>query len=707
MIERDFPVERIFELALREGNRKKPIYEMHKWWARRLGSNVRAILIASNLESSSWVDTVFRQFYDPQVSLDITVFDPFMGGGTTLVEASKLGARTIGLDIDPVAWFVTKKEIEYCDPSAIEDEMKRIKEDVSEDILRFYRTVDTDGNEVDVIYYFWVDVISCPECSGKFEAHPHFMLFQSKSANTRTVFCKKCHEVKIVPVQQKWFKCKTCRTSTTVLKGTVKDGLFTCPLCGHSGKTSSLPKSGKPLPKRLFALEYVDSQDQRVFRRAERHDLELFQEARSEFDRRRRRLHFPRAKIPVKERTDRRPISNGHQYYHQLFNKRQLLHLSSLFRRIEEVKTQNVRENLLLAFSDCLAANNMLCGFAFGYRKLTPLFSIHSYRYVSRPVEGNVWGAKYGRGTFTRCVKKLIRAKEYANKPYEIRYSERNLERVHLKSVIHKPISTDIASWPTDGSHSLVLNGDSTEMQGLPRDSVDIILTDPPYYDNISYSELSDFYYVWLRRGLKASYPDYFGKTSTPYREAIIVRRPKSHEHHKYIEGLVQVFKNCARVLKDKGIMVFTYHHKKRKAWLALGHSLIRSGFKIVNVFPLRSEGKSGFHSHSGNIKWDCVFVCRRSSDTTDTSNTVSIKAIIGQAERNLEQWEKRLGESGIGFSDAERESFRNSLVLCSSSKKRATPEILSQVFDRLKSFPQAKKHPHHNVVSKFDHETS
>jgi putative DNA methylase len=180
LIERDFPIEKISELAQREGNKKKPIYEMHKWWARRLGANIRAILIASCLKSSNHVDTVWKKFYEPNITKNTTILDPFMGGGTTLIEASKLGAKTIGIDIDPVAWFITKKEIEYCNPNKILEEFKKIEEDISKDILHFYKTIDHSGNEVDVIYYFWVDVIKCPQCKETFEGHPHYMLFKSK-----------------------------------------------------------------------------------------------------------------------------------------------------------------------------------------------------------------------------------------------------------------------------------------------------------------------------------------------------------------------------------------------------------------------------------------------------------------------------------------------------------------------------------------------
>lgn len=686
LIERDFPIEKISELAQREGNKKKPIYEMHKWWARRLGANIRAILIASCLKSSNHVDTVWKKFYEPNITKNTTILDPFMGGGTTLIEASKLGAKTIGIDIDPVAWFITKKEIEYCNPNKILEEFKKIEEDISKDILHFYKTIDHSGNEVDVIYYFWVDVIKCPQCKETFEGHPHYMLFESKKKGLRVVFCKKCHTVREIPIEQKRFKCKACNTVTTVLEGTVKKGVFTCPFCNHSEKITALTKIGLPIPKKLFALEYVDTARNRVFSKIKSEDLRRLEEAIEKFEGEKLSLQYPKDPIPSNGRSDRRPITHGYQYYSHLFNKRQLLCLSLLYSRINKVEDQNVKENLLLAFSDSLASNNMMCGYAFGYRKLTPLFSIHSYRPVSRPVEGNVWGTTFGRASFIKCINKLVRAKEYADNPYEFKYSENNRKRkkVYVNYPIHGKVATDVADWLKGDFQSLILNKDSTEIDSIPSNSVDLIITDPPYYDNLAYSELSDFYYVWLKMELVNTYPNLFNEDSTPFNETIMVRKHMEDEHNRYIDGISEVFINCARILKDDGVMVFTYHHKKRKAWLALGQSLFNSGFIITNVFPIRSEGKSGFHSNPGNIKWDSVFVCRKGHFNRKRKPTIN--TILMRIEKSMDHWGRRFEKDDINLSKAELESLKYSLLLYKCSKGNIVGDKLEDVFQALQN---------------------
>src|SRR5207248_2621777 len=91
-LESDFPVEDLVPLAIREGNRKKPIYELHKWWARRLGSNFRMLILGALSSSRRSNATLWKYFYSDINVPSLTVFDPFMGGGTSIVEASKLGA---------------------------------------------------------------------------------------------------------------------------------------------------------------------------------------------------------------------------------------------------------------------------------------------------------------------------------------------------------------------------------------------------------------------------------------------------------------------------------------------------------------------------------------------------------------------------------------------------------------------------------------
>jgi adenine-specific DNA methylase len=131
---------------------------------------------------------------------------------------------------------------------------------------------------------------------------------------------------------------------------------------------------------------------------------------------------------------------------------------------------------------------------------------------------------------------------------------------------------------------------------------------------------LSDFFFAWIRDDLPSGAT--WRETSTPYRESLFVQRNTEAQYRQYEAGMVDVFSECRRVLNKDGIMIFTYHHLDPRAWLALSQALTSAGLVVTHTFPLLAEGKSGFHSTEGNIKWDAVFCCRPGDRLEGTSNT-------------------------------------------------------------------------------------
>ena len=168
------------------------------------------------------------------------------------------------------------------------------------------------------------------------------------------------------------------------------------------------------------------------------------------------------------------------------------------------------------------------------------------------------------------------------------------------------------------GSVNDVLNGGATaaietqsseKLHLLPDGSVDLVLTDPPYFDNLSYSELSDFYLAW-HQALGIAPPPYDDNvTSAPILQNLAITRRSEEAIKGYQDRLQQIFMECNRVLKPDGICVFTYHHKLASAWDALGMALLHSGLLVTKVLPMRGEGQGGLHTYDGTIKWDAVLV--------------------------------------------------------------------------------------------------
>lgn len=678
-IERDLPVEALIPLAVREGNRKKPVYEIHKWWARRLGSNFRMMLIGAMKPETVSSRELWSEFYSRHQWKNLVVCDPFMGGGTSVVEATKLGAKVIGNDIDPVAWLVTKKEIEPADIEMLQYEFQRIEKAVADDIKQFYKHKLPDGTQADVTTYFWVTLVKCPTCGRELEAHPHYQLYIDTDEKRQAVFCRSCHEIAWLGINRRSFTCKQCGVKTVIGEGIVKLGEYKCE-CGHTGKMLALTKPGQPLDNRIFALEYeVVSGERRDFAKACNDDIALFEAAKQELERHSSELPFPRQTIPVEGRYDNRPINYGYAKYEQLFNPRQLLALSRIYTEILKVEDKSIREYLLLAFSDALASNNMLCSYAFGYRKLTPLFGLHAYRIVTRPVEGNVWGTIHGRGSFEKCVEKLIRGKRYCNKPYE-NFGDLK-DRRFTGEKIAAEVTANPEEWYAGKAQSLLLNMDAKNLASVRGASVDLILTDPPYYSNISYSEMSDFYYVWLRGALPGELERWL-QPSTPFRDALFVRRRTEEEHDRFSEGMKAVFKECHRILKPNGMMVFTYHHNDRRAWNVMARAIIEGGFRVTNVLPVLSEGKSGFHSETGNIKWDSVIVCRPNIPSKGCADPP--EEIAEFAMRNLEIWKNRIKRANRRLSRADSVSLAMAFGVWKLSQAQPGQEEITRVLNKV-----------------------
>ena len=664
---------------------------MHKWWARRLGSVFRLLLLAATLPANKARLLSNGFFYKRHAFSRLLVLDPFVGGGTSLVEAAKCGASVVGVDIDPVACFVTTKELQSFNEKTLLRAFASVERAVKEKLLRWYRTTLSDEREGTVIYAFWVDRIKCPGCRVVFDGHPHFQLRRFRKAKRQTVFCSQCGEIENLSLRRKRFSCKACHSETEILSGPVGEGVFHCPSCDTQTAIRSLSGSSRPLKQRLFALEVlVNGTKERVFKKADKKDLSLFRKVARLWAQRKRNRFVPRDLIPLKDRHDRRPVSHGYRRYKDLFNARQLLCLSALAEAISRVKNENSRELLALAFSDCLAANNMFCFYAFDYGKLTPLFGLHAYAKVSRPVENNVWGTVMGRGSFSKCFYKMLEGKRYAAKPYEYVYDgEGQADQVLTGESISCNLYRRSLPTPNLSSSALVLNRSSEDLRPIPANSVDLILSDPPYYDNLAYSELSDFFHVWLKLLKLKAYPGNEHKR-TPLKEALYVasRTAESNgEHENFSQGLALAFSECYRVLRSDGLLVFTFHHNDPKAWAALAEALLGAGFRVTNTFPVRSEGQSQFHSEDGNLKWDEVLVCRKQVPKLEfqpLDDWKKTQKLLEQfANERVRNWSRLLRKNKLEFAAGDARSLKSSLILMQLSTMRQRPSNLREFFER------------------------
>lgn len=160
-----------------------------------------------------------------------------------------------------------------------------------------------------------------------------------------------------------------------------------------------------------------------------------------------------------------------------------------------------------------------------------------------------------------------------------------------------------------------ILNGSATQLDGVDDQSVDLVCMDPPYYDNVQYAELSDFYYVWQKRTLQDLYPDSFNRRATDKSLEAVANpaRDGKQARQVYKKLMQEIFAECSRVLKNDGLMTVMFTHKAQEAWEALTKALIESGWTITSSFPVDSESAVGIHTKDKAAAASSIFItCRK-----------------------------------------------------------------------------------------------
>lgn len=856
-IEEDFPIVEINRLAVPERNSFKPIYQMHKWFARRASCVFRAILLgALKPAGTNIMDEFYKDHsHDPDTNGKV-VLDPFMGGGTTVVEALRLGCKVIGIDLNPVAWFIVKTEVEPVELEELDAAFERLAnrtvpwsgKPLRQTLLDLYKTAppwilrqdsqdlqdeerrEPSGAAVlqenpvnpvnpvklpdsDVIYTFWVksavctnptcrkqvplfsDYIvaakspsiryypdcTCPNCKKTFDwevepatlvADPRLMFHSTGYSagvgrtNTRWTYAHEdggiyvCQGTSILKkggkvtesspeyihqlrqAQAKWgalepgyvccphcyetvkprllsIKKKRKKVPITVLlcpkteevfqwrgeladdalvtspsghtfdphKGNVTEkGRFLCPHCGNNDsiiESIRLLPTDQLLPTHAYCLQAYapgcyqtndqtkgqgqagdlfgdnESQDEDVeealqqarvaytgpyvppthnlvwkqsgkfYRRHAPADEASITECQGIWQAQKETLPHPKSKIPSGEKTKSGLLAHHYYYWHQLFNSRQLLALSTLLRSVATESNPKLRHLLLCAFSNTLEANNVFTRNIPARR--TPggtapagIFARHDFQPKATFCEQNVWGTVSGNNTYISRMQALREGISYAAQPYDGDFDHNGK---HCKREGFDRIRADAAV--------TLLSGDSrTELEKVAE--VSFVITDPPYADNVNYSELADFFYVWLRLILKTEdqqfAPEYCPKTAE-----IIENHFRGLHMKDFEEGLTSVLKLSAEKVSVNGLVVFTFHHAGDEAWVSVLEFICNAGLVIEAIYPVHSEREASLHLQDNEaIAYDLIHVCRKrsSEDTRSKRSWAGLRQLVRQRAR-------------------------------------------------------------------------
>ena len=610
-IEINFDVPFIAALALKEKQIQqnyRPIIAVHKLFSRRPGTLFRG-LILSEFGNTPLKESFFRANDFPSR----VVADPFMGGGTPLLEANRMGCDVFGFDINPMATWIVREEMEHLDLEAYLQSANNLIGDLEESVGPYYRTDCPiyGDRDVPVKYFLWVKILDCSNCGLDFDLFPGHLVAQNRRHPRNVVICAECGELNEVENLGILGKCRACNGSLR-LEGPAKRNRCACSQCGHVN-VYPRPYDGPPR-HRLFAIEYYNPRRKnshigRFFKKPDAKDLARVGAAMEHWQTLTPQFVPEQAILPGDE-TDRLHRW-GYGHYRELFNDRQLLSLEVSCREIAGIAGERIRHALATNLSDLLRYQNMLCRYDSMALKSLDIFSVHGFPVGLIQCESNILGignssgTPVGSGGWKNIIEKYAKAKRYCDSPFETQ--QKNGRKVTI------PIEGEWIGERLNGSRRRLVSlhcASCTDHQ-LEPNSLDAVFTDPPYFGNVQYGELMDFCYVWLRR-LVGKEAEGFDRESSRSADELTGNETEARGLDHFAEGLGTVYRGMARALKSGAPLAFTFHHNKMEAYYAVGTAILDAGLVCSATIPCPAEMGGSIHIHgTGSSIIDTIFVCR------------------------------------------------------------------------------------------------
>jgi adenine-specific DNA methylase len=621
----------------------------------------------------------------------LTVFDPFAGSGTTIVEAAKLGAQVIGYDINPVATLVQRQAVQQWDITELKRAYDTVEASCRSEIERVHRTEEGET----VLYYFWVALAPCPNavCGTNvrlFTTHVFSKNAYPKRVPDAQIVCPICLDI----IAGRYdFSSVTCRNGHRVTPdGAVSRATMTCTNCGASA-TILDALGGRPPRFEMYAKLVLGQDGKKRYEPIDDYDIALYDECTRLLEKNADDLVLPSGRLEDGQNT-RQALRWGFTEWHQFFNDRQLYSLGLIARALQDLKVGPAeREALITLFSGTLEFNNMFCSFkGEGTGAVRHMFSHHILRPERTPLEAHPWGTPASSGSFSTLFKsRLIRAHQYKTAPVDQIFRGKNVERVEGLSL---PIGSSVVdAWPAEGltARQVYLRTGDSSNTDLPNETVDLIVTDPPYMDNVHYSELADFFYAWLRE-----LEPHSGCSKTRSGEGIELlttrssREVQSASPDGFEAAITRVWTECYRVLKSNGLLAFTFHQARLPGWIALTRALAKAGFVVTAVQPVKGEMMTSVTKGGAEpSNLDSVIVCRKRTTVVEGAAFTDPHAAADEGEARLIE----LRASGVSVGAGDIRSVIRGYVLATYTAKPEQQEIhqVAELADELASEKIAK----------------
>ena len=665
-----FPVKAVSEQGSRD--KKKQITGLHTWWARRpLGASratCYAALVSSTKQTGplklqkhqfitelSKSENALNSVWVPQAQTEILeqekfagekpkVLDPFGGAGSIPLEAQRLGCETHSCDLNPVAVLIQKCLLEYPQKyrECLHDDVgkwgEQILNEVTAELNSFYPQ-DSDGSSP--IAYIWARTLPCqnPRCGAVIPLMKQFWLAK-----------KKKKRVALFPYEsegQVAFRIVGTGTHDALpdgfdpSKGTVRNAVVTCPLCKSTisaKETRALFQADDVAKERMVAVvTLLPNKSGRHYRLATDADEIAFASAREQLSKKRKFLSNEWGLDPVPDETTPEGGDYGYRTsnynlgtYGSFFNSRQQLTLVTLVEKIRAAHLEMSREEG--GPGTYAAAVTTYLGL--WLNQITDIFSnLCRWRSDSEAVVG-----VFGRSGL----------------PMVWDYAETHLAPAsanRLEGVLNTiKYLAQIRAEPAEVRQASAAN---LPVEHYPDAFFDAVLTDPPYYNNIPYAYLSDFFYVWLKRSIGAIHPELFKTDLTPKKDEIVAYRHREGGmkagKRSFEDGLRKAFAEIHRVLKPNGIAVIVYAHKSNEGWETLINALLDSAFVITAAWSIETELKGRLVSQNTASLSSSIYMVARKKVRKPLGMYKDVRA---ELEEHLKSQCSELWESGISGAD-------------------------------------------------------
>jgi putative DNA methylase len=582
-IDEGFPEKEANDISKLESYNKhlfRPNTYLHKWWARRSGTTFRYIL-------KQLVPNPKRRDFYASGGLDgISVLDPMMGGGTTLHEAIRLGANVFGYDIDPIPVLQAKASLEDLDAAEKQQVFNNFFKELNSILIRYYKT-------------------KCPIC--KKEALIQFTLYGlRKSLGSKEFIVIDSYNIRTetdgsnISIDQFYADYEVCFNNKKwqiIDKAEAKRK-------GINGKQSDILSI--PFCKRYIPLIIMGecAEHCNFFKKVDNYDVDNFANILEN-----QLIFKPREIFQVKEGPKSNDLlARSVSYYYDIFHPRQLLYIYNCKKLIEKAPDEH-RIWLALLISTSLEFNSALCGYK-GVEARRPgairhVFSHHAYSFPYTSLENNPIFPKPKSGNLLKIFRsRILDASTWAKNPVE--RSKKNGKWVK-KSIFGESDSgvfTEISEFKVDKRKQFFVKQiDSSKLPNNDK-SIDYVVTDPPYFDNVQYSDLSNFFRCWLQWFIPNE-ADWNFKISA----SAVAEKPYSGD--KFGAVLGKIWKETNRVLKrPHGRLVFTYHHWRPNAWAQLSIALSEASFQLANAYIVHSENPISVHiMNLKSLQHDAILV--------------------------------------------------------------------------------------------------